>query len=395
MTIDEWLVVLGFSFCLLGYVIAFACGPLRNCFLDGFRCMKCHPELYWVPGILGSGYTAFALAREVQRRVLLAGEELSVAPDSAWAWITPDWQALALSAWMPMLERLSGTFHVAVTPGPLGALGALLFLLNWKNSNAAMCRGLLRCFPRAGWLVYGLLVLCALAALVRLVIFFAVEFFGSKEDARPWLLRAGFIDALGWMFEYFLGAFVQVALLLLALAWVRGVALGQANLVVFVARRFCFVMPWLMLIVVIGAASTQGPVLATGYHPARLASVLPVLPWVAAGLHAFLILFPTMQINMMSEFQPLRRAFSKNARFVSAHMGRFCWFLLLSGTLFYAFAVGDSGLRSGLGDWTLAGVAWVLLAPWLWALPVGWVLSSWVCFYHACEAGRLDRSVAY
>ncbi len=395
MTVDEWLVVLGFAFCALGYALAFACGPLRNAFVDGFRCLRCHPRIYWAPGILGSAYAAFVLAREVQRRLLLAEESVPATPELAWTWAMPNWHALAFEAWKTMLERVAGTFHVAVTAGPLGAVGALLFLLNWKSTNAVIRRGLSRRFPRAGWLVYGIMLLCAVAAMIRLAMFFAVEFFASKEDARPWLFWAGVVDAFGWTFEYLVGAFIQVALLVMALAWVRGVDVAKGNLVLLAARRFCFALPWLLLVLLLGAVATLGPVLATGYHPALLGKVLPLLPWAVAGLNIFMLLFPTMQINMVMEIKSLRGAFAQNARFFRAHAGHYCWFVLLSGALFFALAVGDRGLRLGLGEWTIAGVAWTLIAPWLWALPVGWVLASWVCFNRACELNQPDRSVAY
>jgi hypothetical protein len=395
MTVDEWLVATGLVLCVAGYLITLFFSPLTSSFVDGFRCLRCHLELYWVPAVLGFAYVLFDLAREIQQRLKLANEGVALFPATSFTWQLPDWYAIATSSWIGMLEKVAGTFHVAVTAGPLGALAAIGFLLNWQQSNTIIRRALGRRFPRIGWFLYGMLLVAAIAAIVRVAMFFAIDFFAAKDDARQWLFYAGFVDAMGWAFEHVAGALAQICLLLVALAWVRGLNLVRGDLAQFSLRRFAFVLPWLGLVVTVGVLFTQGPLLATGYHPAALSVVLPILPLVSLGLHIVMLLFPAMQINMTVENKPLRKALEQNFRFLRAHTGHFLLFLALSAAPFYALTIVDQAITGGAGEWTSLSVAWKLISPWIWALPIGWILASWVCFDRACEVDRLDRGVAY
>ncbi len=396
MTVDEWLVAAGLVMACGGWIMAMVFGPLRVVFADGWRCICRHRVLIWTPALLGVVYAAFRIAREWQARAMLSGAGQSAWPLPGWEWTALDWHAAAGSALGETAARVAGTFHVAVSAGPVATILAVLLLFNWGGSCRALWHSALRRFPRYGRLIAGaFLVVGAPALAVRFGLFFALDYFGDKDDARQALFAAGIIDAVGWLFEHLAGVFIQVALLLIASSWVRGVHIERAEFAEFAMRRFVAVLPWVGVLAALAFIILQLPLLATGYHPAGLAAVLHWLPAGALALHAFTAVFATMQIRMALEDRGLRFAMQDNARFLRSHGRHLLWFVVLTGLPAFGFATVVHTFLESVGEWTWVELTLRLGAPCGWGVLSGWWLASWVCLFRACEVDRLEKRIEY
>src|SRR5439155_1270197 len=72
---------------------------------------------------------------------------------------------------LPALEGIAGIFDDATTTYPLSAVAAVLMLINWRGLHGALVRALQKRFHFWGYLVYLILLLSAVAALLKPVVF--------------------------------------------------------------------------------------------------------------------------------------------------------------------------------------------------------------------------------
>ncbi len=376
----------------LGYTLLMLANPVRASLRDGLRCLRRYPQLWTLPALFGGVSAVFGFWVRV-----FTDPGALLAPPGGLA--NPDWPAAVSGALLPALEGTAGIFNIAIAMFPLSALGALLFLVNWGGYQAELARALRR---RLGWLL-GVLALvatlvCALAAFFKPAIFlFGRERIvgalpgsvpGALTLALPWLLAA--VDALGFVFDCLLGIGLQIYLILLAYAWIRGLGFEHSELRHFAVRRFAFVAKWAAVVLAFSALGIQLPLFL-------LAADVPIpvdvaLRWAQIGrwlLCALLLAAAAVQITLVFHNESLRRALRDHTRLLRRHGTHLFWLIAVAALHFLLLTTLHAALVGALGGpQTLPAAGLSLVFPFGWAALGGWLLASWVCLYRRFASDR-------
>jgi len=397
---------------LLGYLLVMFTNPVRASLRDGLRCLRRYPTLWLALGAFGLADALFQLALRFyfhralpleHRPVLVWAREawrdphlwLTGSPDSLW-YLPPNSirQAVFENA-LPAFESVAGIFNLLVATFPLSAFAAFLFFINWEGHHTVLFRALRKSFGLWGWLLHAGIILCALAALAKPLLYAAPVLLGrSPAAAAAWFQWAPVADWLSFLFENLVGLCVQLGLILIAYCWVRGISFTHQHLIDFAIRRLSFVVRWALLVMLLGSLLIHAPLILKNFTPFQgLFSPEEAAfdhRWkiARAVLTAVLLLFPTMQITLTLHSESLPRALRDHWRFVQGNWWPLAWFFILAGLHFYVLRVGVTLVQRGLGDGTAAGILWSLLAPWLHGLVGAWLLASWVCFYKHADTAR-------
>lgn len=385
----------------LGYALLMAASPARPSLRDGRRALRRYPALWLLPTVFGVGHAGFVLAVRALENSLLPQAGPLFAPTMGWQEV--DWGAVAARAALPAAEGTAGLFNAAVTTFPLSALVALGFLTNWRGYAGTLAGAVWRRFGavRGGLAILGLTV-CAAAALLKPALLLGGLVRLNAYLGAVDLLRAGAaIDWLGFIFEYLLGVGLQVYLIALAFAWVRGLSFDAVGLRRFALRRGSWVLPWALVVIVLGGVGINGPlafVAAGGAgaggepgDPDRAATILHGVEIARWFLAAVLVACGSVPVSLVFHNLSLRRALRRHGELVRSHGGRVGWFVVAAVLHFYGLAVADGVLRHGLGgERTPAGTVWGVVHAALWGVLAGWLLASWVCLFRRLDTGRAD-----
>lgn len=362
----------------LALALIAAVGPLRRAYVNGWRCVSRHEVLWKIPAVFAGAYALFHVAAEAFLRWRL-GEGMP----PLWTGPPPEFSALSLDlapqALFPAAERLAANLNCLTATFPLSAVFGLLFLGNWRGTASELRRALCRRFGFCGWVIFGLLALCALCALLKPVPLLFLPELGGFFSLREILLAGTVLNALAFVFEYLLGTAVQVLLLLTAYGWVRGRHFPRRRLLHFAVRRLGFVIKWALVLIVATLALIHLPLFVeaawTG-APATLRVDLYARPVLLLAM----LLCATVQIRLALHNDSLRGALAANAGFFRRHGLVAVLFLLTAfGLLLTLEDVEIAGLAWLEG--TLAGNAWTFVLQVLSAGLGGFLLAAWVCFY--------------
>jgi hypothetical protein len=397
---------------LAGYALLIFTNPVRTCLLDGLRAVHRYPRLWLSLGLFGFGYAVFQLVlRFFFASPAPSGEEPTLlwarsayraqgwwagAPDSLWYVPPGAFQALAKSALLPALDSLGGLFNNVVSTFPLAALAALLLLINWRGHQSTLRRALARRFGLWGWALYPLILLAALAALLKPLVFFLPRY----VDLALWFRWAPVDAWLAFIFEYLFGVGVQVYLLSLAYCWLRGISFGHQQLLDFAIRRFSFVARWAFAILLLSTVLVDLPLLIKAFQPASdMAAATAELDernaLARAILNVVFIAFATVQVTLVFHNESLRRSLRDHCRFVLNHPGALGWFILLAAVHLYALHFLNALCLAALGEGTAAWIGWTLLFPWLAGFFAACLLAAWVSAFRRADTGKLaDKSFA-
>lgn len=405
---------------LAGYALLIGTNPIRASLRDGLRCVRRYRQLWSIPALFGFCYAAFQLAL---RLFCAAAPGEGRRPGFEWhlRWSFPaapastaeahtlgDWLAvMATSPWVMLmresateaLEMLAGVFNNVVTTFPFSALAALLLLCNYDAHHTTLRRALRARFGRAGWLVHAGILLCALAAILKPVLF--GPSLPALNRIAPGLLLLRWscvIDSLSFWFEYLFGICIQIYLILIVYTWVRGLAWSRRELLDVAIRRFSFVVKWAALVLAASTLLIDAPrawaLLAHFDDPAYPAAAFRYIDTVARPLLALLLIaFASVQVTLTFHSESLRKALADHLRFVRGNFSSLLWFLLIAALHAFLLALGNQGILRGFGAETAAAAAWSLVYPLLAGALAAWLLASWVCLYKRCEAGRLRRDL--
>lgn len=368
-------------------LLAAAVGPVRRAYANGWRCLRRHASLWKIPTTLALAYALFQVAAEATLRWRL---------EDGWpAWFTsppPDFPALALdqmpAALFPAAEMLAANFTCLAATFPISVVFGGLFLLNWRGTASELRRALTRRFGIRGWLLFALLVLCAICALLKPLPLLFLPELGKHFPLRELLLAGTTVNALAFVFEYLLGTCVQLLLLLTAYGWVRGLHFPRRRVMHFAVRRLGFVIKWALVFIVATLVFIHLPlfieVVFTG-APAALRVELFARPLLLLAM----LFCATGQIHLALHNDSLRGALAANLRFLRRHGLLFATFLLTAfGLLLTIKSVEIAGLA--WLDGTLAGSAWTATCQLLAAAAGGGILAAWVCFYHSLDGASRE-----
>lgn len=196
------------------------------------------------------------------------------------------------------------------------------------------------------------------------------------------------VDATAFIFEYLLGVYIQVYLITVCLAWIKGVSFEEGELFRFAMRRFSYVLEWAGIVVAVSMLIVRLPLLLAYFT--NIPGVLDYLPIARVLMSILIIAFCSVQISLALHNETLIDAIRAHFLFVRKNADRLGWFLAICGIHFFCIMVCDAIVRSAIADRLGALFLWKLSFALLRGVIAGWLLASWVCLFRQCETGRIN-----
>lgn len=368
-----------------GYVIVLLFNPVRLALRDGFRCLLRYKRVWLTFVLLGFAYFVFQFSTFTPIRSTADVDLTQIMSMADWRW--PTFVEVWKDAPLPALEGVAGIFDDATTTYPLSAIAAVLMLINWRGLHGALTRALQKRFRFAGYVIYLVLLLSAVAALVKPIVYWALPIWGGLLPAAEPLQLSATVDAVAFIFEYLLGVYIQVYLIVVCFAWIRGLSFEEGELFRFAMRRFSYVLEWAGIVVVVGTLIVRLPLLLAYFM--NIPDVLDYLPIERAIMCGLVIAFSSVQISLALHNETLREAIRAHREFLRNNFARFGWFLLICGIHFFFLTVADAIVRGAIADRLLAMVVWKSIFVILRGFIAGWLLASWVCLFRRGETGSV------
>src|SRR5215472_14477575 len=370
---------------LSGYLILLLFSPVRVSLRDGFRCLIRYKRIWLTFFLLGFGYFVFQFS-VFTPIASLADIDLSQAFSfSSWHW--PNFLEIWQEAPLPALEGVAGIFDNATTTYPLSAVAAVMMLMNWRGLHGALVRALHKRFRFGGYLLYFILLLSAVAALFKPIVYWALPLWGGLLPTADLLQVSASIDAFAFIFEYLLGVYIQVYLIVVCFAWIRGLSFEEGELFRFAIRRFSYVLEWAGIVVLVSTLIVRLPLLLAYFM--NIPDVLDYLPIERVVMCGLIIAFSSVQISLALHNETLRGAFHAHREFIRTNFNRFAWFLLICGIHFFFLTTADAIVRGAIADRAVAMIMWKSVFVIVRGFITGWLLASWVCLFRRGETRQV------
>src|SRR6058998_1881489 len=370
-----------------GYALVMFFNPVRHALADGFRCVGRYNRIWITFAVLGFGYFLFQFVTFTPIRNLadLEPSQITSLPQWAWPRLSEVWRETPL----PALEGVAGIFDNATTTYPLSAIAAVLMIVNCRGLHSALVRALRKRYGFWGCLVYLILLLSALASLLKPIVFWRLPEWSGLIPAAGLLRISATVDAAAFIFEYLLGVYIQVYLITVCLAWIKGVSFEEGELFRFAMRRFSYVLEWAGIVVAVSTLIVRLPLVLAYFT--NIPGVLDYLPIARVLMSGLIIAFCSVQISLALHNETLIEAMRAHAQFVRQNGGRLGWFLIICGVHFFGIMICDAIMRGAIADRLGALFLWKLSFAFLRGLLTGWLLASWVCLFRQCESGRINQ----
>jgi hypothetical protein len=265
----------------------------------------------------------------------------------------------------------------------------VLMLLNWRGLHGALFGALRKRYRWASSFIYLILLLSASASLLKPIVFWRLPAWGGMVPAAGLLRISATVDAVSFIFEYLFGVYIQVYLITVCLAWIRGFGFEEGELFRFAMRRFSYVLRWAGLVVLVSTLIVRVPLLLAYFM--SVPDVLDYLPLQRVIMSGLIIIFCSVQISLVLHNETLAEAVRAHRQFIRRNAGRFGWFLLICGMHFFFVIALDAVVRGAIADRLMALFFWKCLFVVLRGFITGWLLASWVCLFRQCESGRINR----
>jgi hypothetical protein len=367
-----------------GYVIVLLFNPVRVPLRDGFRCVLRYKRVWLTFVLLGSAYFIFQFSTFTPIQSTADVDLTQITSMANWHW--PTFMEIWREAPLPALEGVAGIFDDATTTYPLSAVAAVLMLINWRGLHGALVRALQKRFHFWGYLVYLILLLSAVAALLKPVVF-ALPLWGGLLPGAELLQISASVDAVAFIFEYLFGVYIQVYLIAVCFAWIRGLSFDEGELFRFGMRRFSYVLEWAGIVVLVSFLIVRLPLLLAYFM--NIPDVLDYLPVERVLMCGLIIAFSSVQISLALHNETLREAIRAHREFIRNNLSRFGWFLLICGIHFFLLTTADAIMRGAIADRLVAMVIWKSIFVFLRGFITGWLLASWVCLFRRGETGHV------
>lgn len=370
-----------------GYAVVMLFNPIRVALRDGFRCIMRFKRIWLTFTLLGFAYSVFQFATFTPLQRTSDIDLSQVLAPASWAWPTfvEVWREVPL----PALEGVVGIFDNATTTYPLSVLAAVLLILNWRGLHVALFSALRKRYRIWGYAIYLVLLISVFATLLKPIAFWRLPEWGGPVPSAGWLQISATIDAVAFIFEYLFGVYIQVYLITVCLAWIKGLSFGEGDLFRFAMRRFSYVLEWAGVVVIVGTLIVRGPLLLAYFR--NLPGVLDYLPLQRLIMSALIIAFCSVQVSLVLHNESLRAAFRAHREFIRRNLVRVAWFLLIAGMHFFFLTACDEIMRGAMADRVVAVIAWKIIFVCVRGLITGWLLASWVCLFRQCETARADQ----
>jgi hypothetical protein len=370
---------------LSGYVIVLLFNPVHVALRDGFRCIIRYKRIWLTFVLLGFAYFIFQFSTFTPIQSLSDVDLGQVFSLGNWHW--PTFMEIWREAPLPALEGVAGIFDNATTTYPLSAIAAVLMLMNWRGLHGALVRALHKRFRFGGYLVYLILLFSAVAALIKPIVYWALPLWGGLLPAADVLQVSASIDAFAFIFEYLFGVYIQVYLIAVCFAWIRGLSFEEGELFRFAMRRFSYVLEWAGIVALVGTLIVRLPLLLAYFM--NIPDVLDYLPIERALMCGLIMTFSSVQISLALHNESLREAIRAHREFIRNNLSRFGWFLLICGIHFFFLTTADAIVRGAIADRALAMIIWKSIFIFVRGFITGWLLASWVCLFRRGETGHV------
>jgi hypothetical protein len=268
-------------------------------------------------------------------------------------------------------------------------VAAVLMIINWRGLHGALLRALRKRYRIGSYFIYFILLLSAMASLFKPIIFWRLPDWGGILPAAGLLRISATVDAVAFIFEYLLGVYIQVYLITVCLAWVKGVSFEEGGLFRFAMRRFSYVLKWAGIVVVVSTLIVRLPLLLAYFM--NIPGVLDYLPIERMLMSGLIIAFCSVQISLTLHNESLSEAIGAHRDFIRQNGARFGWFLLICGIHFFGIMICDAIMRAAIADRLAVLFLWKFVFACLRGIITGWLLASWVCLFRQCETGRVNQ----
>src|SRR5437016_1229420 len=183
-----------------GYALVMLFTPVRASFRDGFRCIVRFPRICITFVVFGIAYSVFHFATlsPIQSSADFDLTQITSLPTWTWPRLAEVWRQIPL----PVLENVAGIFDTATTTYPLSVVAAILIIGNWRGLHGALFRALHKRFRLGGFFIYLVLLLSALASIVKPIIYWRLPVWGAFEPSGRLIAISSAIDANAFVFEY-------------------------------------------------------------------------------------------------------------------------------------------------------------------------------------------------
>lgn len=369
-----------------GYALVMFCNPIRLALRDGLRCITRFSRVWLTFVVLGFAYLIFQFATFTPLQHLSDVGLTAAANFSTWNW--PRLRDIWVEIPLPAAEGVAGIFDNATTTYPLSIVAAVLLVINWRGLHGALLRALRQRYQL--WsVIYVTLLLSVFATLLKPIIFWRLPQWEGAVPAAGLLQISAAVDAVAFVFEYLLGVYLQVYLITVCLAWIKGLSFGEEALFQFAMRRFSYVLKWAGVVLALGTLIVRLPMLLAYFR--EIPNVLDYLPLQRAVMCAVIVLFSSVQISLVLHNEDLREAVRAHREFIRRNPARFGWFLLLCALHFIFLAAWDAIMRNAIADRFAPLLLWKALYVCLRGFVTGWLLASWVCLFRQCETARIRQ----
>lgn len=370
-----------------GYALVMFFNPVRRALGDGLRCLSRYNRIWITFALLGLAYLVFQFVTFTPIRSWsdLDLAQITSLPNWYWPGFAEIWQETPL----PAVEGVAGIFDNATTTYPLSVVAAIFMLANWRGLHGALIRALKKRYGFWGLLIYLILLLSAVASLVKPIVYWRLPEWSGLVPVAGLLRISASVDASAFIFEYLLGVYIQVYLITVCFAWIKGVSFEEGELFRFAMRRFSYVLEWAGIVVAVSTLIVRLPLVLAYFT--NIPGVLDYLPIARVLMSGLIIAFCSVQISLALHNETLIGAIRAHFHFLRENGGLLGWFLVICGIHFFAIMMCDAIVRSATADRLGALFLWKLSFALIRGLVTGWLLASWVCLFRRCERGRINQ----
>ena len=257
-----------------GYALVMLFAPVRRALVDGLHCLGRYHRIWITFAVLGFGYFVFQFVTftPIRNWADLELSQITSLPQWAWPRLSEIWTETLL----PAVEGVAGIFDNATTTYPLSVIAAVLMIVNWRGLHTALLRALRKRYGVWGYLVYLILLLSAFASLLKPIVFWQLPEWSGLLPAAGLLRVSATVDATAFIFEYLVGVYIQVYLITVCLAWIRGLSFEEGELFRFAMRRFSYVLEWAGIVVAVSTLILRVPLVLAYFI--KIPRVLDYLP---------------------------------------------------------------------------------------------------------------------
>ena len=371
----------------IGYLLVMLANPIRLALRDGFRCIARYERVWLTFALLGFVYFIFQFATftPIQSTSEIDFAQIISIPTWQWPPVSEIWSEAVL----PAIESVAGIFDDATTTYPFSVIAAILLLANWRGLHGALWRALRKLYRWGSIPIYLLLLISVLAALAKPLVFWRLPAWNNELSTSRLLKISASVDAISFIFEYFVGVYIQVYLITVCLAWIKGLSFRERALFEFAVRRFSYVLGWAGIVVAVSMLVLRLPLLLAYF--VNVPDVLDYLPLQRVFMSAFILTFCSMQISLVLHNETLGEALRAHRQLLRRDFNRIAWFFLICALHFFLVLLLDAMIRGAIADRAVAMIAWKCLFVFLRAFITGWLLASWVVLFRQCETGRIGQ----